>query len=405
MRQTGGHPTWKPILSNGNKGKRRHGIYSENELHELIVYERARADRTGDKLSVVLCDLNGNAGSRRFEYLAVHTLSRAIRNTDHLGWYDRKCLAVVLPLTGHEGAKQFVQGLLQMPDNGERNVAAELRITIHSYPDKWIDDKDTVGKSHPGGKDAGLYFTTPVPRWKRALDIVGSSLGLVALSPLFLLLAVYIKIASPGPVFFRQKRVGLARREFDFFKFRTMHHNNKEEVHSHHAKDFIHFDKPMTKLDGIDPRIIKGGRILRKLAVDELPQLWNILKGDMSLVGPRPCIPYEAEEYLQWHTDRFSILPGLTGLWQVSGKNELSFQQMIRLDIEYSRRMSLWFDLWIILRTIPTVIKLGIDGTAHRLKVQQQKRVERAEAAEQAGESATVYQFVPDSNSVQHIAK
>jgi lipopolysaccharide/colanic/teichoic acid biosynthesis glycosyltransferase len=233
---------------------------------------------------------------------------------------------------------------------------------------------------------------------------VGSTLGLIALSPLFLLLAIYIKIVSPGPVFFRQKRVGLAHKEFDFFKFRTLHHNNKEEVHSHHAKDFIHFDKPMTKLDGIDPRIIKGGRILRKLAVDELPQLWNILKGDMSLVGPRPCIPYEADEYLQWHTDRFAILPGLTGLWQVSGKNELSFQQMIRLDIEYSRRMSLWYDLWIILRTFPTVIKLGIDGTTHRLKVRQQKRVEQAAQEQKTDETAKVYQFAPESN-VRHIAK
>jgi lipopolysaccharide/colanic/teichoic acid biosynthesis glycosyltransferase len=188
------------------------------------------------------------------------------------------------------------------------------------------------------------------------------------LLPFFVMVGLYIKIVSPGPILFRQKRVGYARREFTFYKFRTMHYNNNEGVHSHHAKDFINSDKPMTKLDSIDPRIIPGGRILRKLAIDELPQILNILKGDMSLVGPRPCIPYEAREYLQWHAGRFSVLPGLTGLWQVSGKNRLTFQQMIRLDIEYERRMSPLFDLWIILKTFPTVAGLALDGVGNRMR-------------------------------------
>ena len=369
------------MLSDHAGGARKHGIYSSRELRELIVYERARADRTGDKLSVVLCGMNGQSGSRKFVNRAIHSLSRSIRNTDHLGWYDRKCIAVVLPLTSYDGARKFTESLAEASAGGERNVTEHLEFSIHSYPDKWFESETDVN-SRPGGRDATLYFTRPVPRWKRALDVFGSLAGLIALAPLFALLAAYIKVVSPGPIFFRQKRVGLARREFTFYKFRTMHHKNEEEVHSHHAKDFIYFDKPMTKLDGIDPRIIKGGRILRKLAVDELPQLWNILKGDMSLVGPRPCIPYEADEYLQWHTDRFSILPGLTGLWQVSGKNKLTFQQMIRLDIEYSRKISLLFDLWIILRTIPTVIGLGIEGTSRRLKLRKDQDEERREEGE-----------------------
>jgi lipopolysaccharide/colanic/teichoic acid biosynthesis glycosyltransferase len=123
----------------------------------------------------------------------------------------------------------------------------------------------------------------------------------------------------------------------------------------------------MEKLDEYDPRIIPGGRILRKLAIDELPQIFNVLRGEMSLVGPRPCIPYEADEYERWHTHRFTILPGLTGLWQVSGKNKLTFAEMIRLDIAYERNMSLWIDLWIIVRTIPTVIGLGLEGAGNRL--------------------------------------
>ncbi len=182
-------------------------------------------------------------------------------------------------------------------------------------------------------------------------------------------MGLYIRSVSPGPVLYRQKRVGIGRREFTFLKFRTMHHRDSEQLHSQHSKDFIVFDKPMTKLDSADPRIIPGGRILRKLAIDELPQLFNVLAGDMSLVGPRPCIPYEAEVYAQWHGRRFSILPGLTGLWQVSGKNRLTFQQMIRLDIAYENRMSLWFDLRIILKTIPTVIGLGLEGFRRRLSL------------------------------------
>ena len=382
MRETGGHTTWRPILWAGIDARRTHGIYSSDELLDLIVYERARADRTGDKLSVVLCGMNGQSGSRRFINRAVDTLSHSIRSIDHLGWYDHNNLAIVLPLTDYDGAKKLTESIIAASTDGRHDVAADLEYSIHTYPDTWFEgDADSPPQSDR--KDSSPQcFTRALPRWKRGLDIVGSIAALILMLPLLGLVAAYIKIVSPGPVIFRQKRVGLARREFTFYKFRTMHPSNEEGVHSHHAKDFIFFDKPMTKLDGIDPRIIKGGRILRKLAIDELPQLWNILKGDMSLVGPRPCIPYEADEYLQWHTDRFSVVPGLTGLWQVSGKNKLTFQQMIRLDIEYSRRMSLLFDLGIILRTIPTVIALGIEGTSHRIQVQMQKNDERREEEE-----------------------
>jgi len=278
-----------------------------------------------------------------------------------------------------------VETLLEQPDNGHENVARNLAFAIHSYPDKWIDGQhrpDVGNGESPKGKDAGANFMQPVPTWKRALDLVGATLGLMILSPLFLVVGLYIKLVSPGPVFFTQKRVGLARREFTFLKFRTMHHNNPVVEHSHHLKDLINFDKPMTKLDGTDRRIIKGGRILRKLAVDELPQVINVIRGDMSLVGPRPCIPYEAEEYLQWHAGRFSVLPGMTGLWQVSGKNKLTFQQMIRLDIEYQRRMSLWFDLWIILKTFPTLVGLAVEGVGNRM-ARRRKRLSGKDPSEE----------------------
>jgi len=147
-----------------------------------------------------------------------------------------------------------------------------------------------------------------------------------------------------------------------------MHENNNADAHRQYWKELIISDKPMEKLDcGRDPRIIPGGKIIRKACLDELPQLFNVLRGDMSLVGPRPCIPYEAEEYLRWHTYRFDILPGMTGLWQVSGKNKLSFEQMVRLDISYANRMSPLLDLKILLLTMPAIIGMVFDAGLKRM--------------------------------------
>ena len=374
MRESGRHTGWKPILSQATSRRRRGGIYCEDELRELVVYERARADRTGDSLSLVLCDLTRLNGHGPSKSEVVNALAGSIRTTDHLGWYGRSTLGVILPLTDRAGAARFVETLTANGHPAPRLDTSDLGFSVHSYPDKWLANATSQEpETHAGTNNSVTTFARSIPRWKRALDIAGAGVGLLLLLPFFVLLGVYIKLVSPGPILFRQKRVGLARREFTFYKFRTMHHNNNEGVHSHHAKDFINSDKPMTKLDSVDPRIIPGGRIIRKLAIDELPQIFNILKGDMSLVGPRPCIPYEANEYLQWHSGRFSVLPGLTGLWQVSGKNRLTFQQMIRLDIEYERRMSLLFDLWIILRTVPTVLNLAVEGFGNRLRSGQRR--------------------------------
>ena len=167
-----------------------------------------------------------------------------------------------------------------------------------------------------------------------------------------------IKIVSPGPVFFRQERVGRSGNIFTLFKFRTMRVNNDESEHRKYLKDLIgdgsDDEKPMIKLDD-NARIIPFGKIIRSIAIDELPQLINVLRGEMSLVGPRPCIPYEAEEYLRWHARRFDITPGLTGLWQVSGKNKTTFKEMIRLDIKYAAERSFLMDVIIFLKT-PLVV-------------------------------------------------
>lgn len=192
-----------------------------------------------------------------------------------------------------------------------------------------------------------------VPGWKRALDISCILVAAPLLLPLMLLIALSIKIVSRGPVFFKQERVGLLGRTFLCWKFRTMRVGASTACHQNHLSDLIKSEKPMTKMDLFgDPRLIPFGALLRASGLDELPQLINVLKGDMSLVGPRPCVPYEFEHYQPWQRQRFDTVPGLTGLWQVSGKNKTTFNEMIRLDIIYSKNKSFWLDLTIMARTV-----------------------------------------------------
>ena len=203
------------------------------------------------------------------------------------------------------------------------------------------------------------FFVRRIPIWKRGLDIFGSCIGLVVFTPLFLVVAALIKIVSPGPVFFKQTRIGYGAKEFNFWKFRTMKVNADTTSHQKYLCELINEEyeegeecpKPMVKQDKQNLNIIPFGHFLRNSCIDELPQLINVLLGDMSLVGPRPPIPYEVEEYLIWHKGRFDGLPGMTGLWQVSGKNRLTFKEMIRLDIQYERQMSLLTDIKILLMT------------------------------------------------------
>jgi len=196
-----------------------------------------------------------------------------------------------------------------------------------------------------------------VPRWKRALDIACILVALPLLLPLMLFIAVVIKIGSAGPVLFSQERVGYLGRRFMCFKFRTMVVSANTAVHEGHWKRLIDSNIPMAKMDlKGDSRLIPCGRLLRATGLDELPQIINVLRGEMSLVGPRPCISYECDKYLPWQRERFNTLPGLTGLWQVSGKNRTTFVEMIRLDIRYARTKSLWLDLKIMLWTVPALI-------------------------------------------------
>jgi lipopolysaccharide/colanic/teichoic acid biosynthesis glycosyltransferase len=194
-------------------------------------------------------------------------------------------------------------------------------------------------------------------RWKRMLDVLLILLALPFLIPLALLVALLIRSGSRGPVLFRQERVGYLGRHFMCFKFRTMFVDADTAMHQGHLHQLMHSNTPMMKMDSRgDPRIIPFGLFLRASGLDELPQLINVLRGEMSLVGPRPCLPYEYEKYLPWQKERFGTVPGLTGLWQVSGKNKTTFVEMIQLDIKYAKNKTLWWDLKIILMTVPALI-------------------------------------------------
>ena len=352
----------------------RTDIPSQETLLRILERERARTDRTGIPFSLIVVEPtdDGRADAAHLKPLA-DILSRRIRATDVVGMFSEESLGVVLPSTPAEGASKFINNVRPRITNGGR---APLCL-VYTYPSSWGPSKQPPGgppsrraekagppvPSFPGNGDGDKVFHrmeeifgSPLPAWKRSLDVVIASMGLTLLSPLFLCIATVIRIVSPGPAFFRQERVGHTGKPFTMWKFRTMHLANEDTLHRRYLQALIRGSQPMAKLDsGGDTRIIPFGKILRRSCLDELPQLLNVLQGDMTLVGPRPCLPYEAEEYLPWHSRRFDSVPGLTGLWQVSGKNRTTFKEMIRFDIAYSRTISPLGDIKILAKTLPSI--------------------------------------------------
>ena len=206
------------------------------------------------------------------------------------------------------------------------------------------------------------------PRWKRCLDIFCICLTLPLWLPLTMLAMLWIKIASPGPVFYRQERIGYRKNRFMMFKFRSMKVNAETRLHESHLDRLIQADNPMTKLDASgDPRLIPGGVIFRATGLDELPQIFNVLRGEMSLVGPRPCTRHEFARYQSWQQERVDAPPGLTGYWQVNGKNKTTFSEMVAMDIYYAKNMSFWLDLAILLRTVPAIVSQILETHSHRV--------------------------------------
>lgn len=203
---------------------------------------------------------------------------------------------------------------------------------------------------------------SPLPLWKRALDLAVCACLLPFLALAALAMTLVVKLASPGPVLFRQERIGCRGRRFRLYKFRTMHAGANSAVHQSHFAGLARSNAPMMKLDSRkDSRLIPGGWLLRATGLDELPQIINVLRGEMTMVGPRPCIPYEFDQYESWRRRRFEAVPGLTGLWQVSGKNRTTFDEMCRLDIRYAETKCLSVDLKIMLLTPAALLVQVLD--------------------------------------------
>ena len=212
----------------------------------------------------------------------------------------------------------------------------------------------------------GLYSTRP-QLVKRTMDIVIAVSALIAASPVMIATAIITKLDSPGPIFFSQERPGLYGRVFRIHKFRSMRQDADPKLHQEAQKKLIKEGSGVLDAQGnviygkvsVDPRITRFGHFIRRTSIDELPQLFNVLRGEMSIVGPRPSVLYELENYEDWHMQRLNIRPGITGLWQVSGRSKLTFNQMVELDLKYIEEWSIWLDLWIILRTVPTVLNMA----------------------------------------------
>ncbi|MFW6139127.1 MAG: sugar transferase [Spirochaetota bacterium] len=362
---------------------------SKEVFHIIMQRERSRADRNGHPLTLVLFDLEDGTKNRSTSNL-VGALKTRLRTIDRFGFYSSSQIGVILPNTSYNGGTILAKDICNRVMTKQK-ILPQYR--IFTYPDKWLIDitslrekKITNETTRPRFIDGSApHFVKNIPFWKRLMDIVGASVFFILSLPCFIFIPLLIKLTSRGPIFFKQERVGQGGRLFTFLKFRTMYMKNKQSVHIDYLTELIKSDKPMTKLDSSnDPRIIPLGRFIRKSCIDEIPQLFNVLKGDMSLVGPRPCLPYEVKEYLKWHRYRMDVRPGMTGLWQVSGKNRLTFQEMIRLDILYAEKMSFFFDLKILVKTLPAIVtiiadRIHIDSFYNRM---QRERVPREQFKE-----------------------
>lgn len=351
---------------------------AEAAFRQMIAVERKRTERSKAPFLLMLLETDLAEGSKeRIATLDAVTrvLLASSRDTDLIGWYEEKAIlgAIFTGLLANERGS-ILDAFLTKVNNSLRDelTAAEfsqVRISLHLFPDDWDHEK-------PGGRsNAALYpdlvskdkRRRPVLLIKRMVDMVGSVAMLIACAPIFLVIALAIKLSSKGPVFFRQQRVGRYGKSFTFLKFRSMYANNDPTVHREFVTKLIanrsqtepenDGDPSVYKLKG-DKRITPVGRVLRRTSLDELPQFLNVLQGDMSLVGPRPPIPYELAAYQTWHRQRLlDVKPGITGLWQVLGRSSVGFDEMVRLDLRYASTWTPWLDFKILLRTPVAVIK------------------------------------------------
>ncbi len=343
---------------------------TESVFHSLLTHERRRAERSRKPFVLMLLDANLEDGTAA-EILknAVEVVLASKRETDLVGWYKQDMiLGVIFTEVSVEGELPVTETLRAKIETAlikhlGREPASKIAISLHLFPENW--DKDHTGwvadsKLYPDLKRKSSRKRLPLVI-KRVMDIAGSGALLLVLSPLLAAIAALIKLTSKGPVIYEQERLGQLGARFKCLKFRTMYTNNDPKIHQEYVQQFIagkegldkseSSEKPVYKLTN-DPRITSIGRLLRKASLDELPQFWNVLRGEMSLVGPRPPVPYEFEVYDVWHRRRvLEVKPGVTGLWQVSGRNRTLFDEMVRLDLRYCQSWSLWLDVKILFAT------------------------------------------------------
>jgi lipopolysaccharide/colanic/teichoic acid biosynthesis glycosyltransferase len=344
-------------------------VVSEELFKGALVRERKCADRSDQPFVLVLVRPTGVQLETRAWDAVIATLAGARRETDLLGWFEQGVtLGAILPevdLTA-EAAREFEARVRQeLTRRLDAATAARVSIELHVHvpmrgKEKGASPLDSAMPQLAARKSGGTLYDTV----KRALDIAFSGILLLILSPLFLVIAALVKLKSPGPIFFKQVRIGEQAQPFTMLKFRTMHVNCDSAVHAEYVSWFIKSSgkDPAAGQSGVfklanDKRITPIGGILRKTSLDELPQLWNVFRGDMSLVGPRPPLPYEVEQYRPWHCRRvLEAKPGITGLWQVTGRSRTTFDEMVRLDLRYAKTYSLWTDIRILLATPRAVI-------------------------------------------------
>jgi len=343
-------------------------------FNKMLCIERKRAERSGGRFVLMLLECKKSAVPG-ITTRVLHSLYHCVRDTDVTGWYrDGQIIGVIYTEILAAGSS-IVDILskkthLALIDALGAQQASDVKLSFHVFPD------DFEGRD-PGRQALATMYPDLAPQidarrpslvTKRAIDVVGSLALIVLLSPLLLLIACLVKLTSKGPVIFRQTRLGQFGEGFTFLKFRSMYTHTDSSVHQEYIKRFISArsdcgtaasDQGVYKLK-TDPRITKVGAFLRRTSLDELPQLFNVLAGRMSLVGPRPPLPYEFSAYETWHKRRLFVKPGITGYWQIEGRSRVKFDEMVRMDIRYATAWSLRLDLKILMRT-PRVVLRG-DG-------------------------------------------
>lgn len=347
----------------------------EDAFKRVIGIERKRTERSKAPFVLMLVEITNQGSERSAAALesVISVLLATSRDTDVVGWYKGKVTigALYTGLVAGDKSAALMTILSRATNTLRDELSFEqfnlISISLHYYPDDW--DENGPGRqsnpalypdlSHQGNKQPRLIL-------KRALDIVGSLILLILFLPFCALIALAIKLTSRGPILFRQMRVGHHGQQFEFLKFRSMYVDNDHSVHREYVTKLINKDATtgVSQRQGTvykltaDKRITPLGRFLRKTSLDELPQFINVLRGEMSLVGPRPPIPYELAAYQTWHRRRLlEVKPGITGLWQVTGRSTVDFDAMVRLDLKYATSWSPWGDIKILLRTPLAVIR------------------------------------------------